>query len=43
MPVSSKSTEGLSENVTNASNINADEIVADKLDSLLDANDRDAI
>ena len=43
MSVSSKSTEGPSEDVTNASNINADEIVADALYSLLDAVDSESI
>jgi hypothetical protein len=43
MSVSSKSTERPSEDVTNASNINADEIVADELYSLLDAVDSESI
>ena len=43
MSVRSNSTDRPSEDVTNASSINADEIVADKLYSLLDAVDSESI
>ena len=43
MSVASKLTVRPSEDVTNASNINADEIVADELYSLLDAVDSESI
>ncbi len=43
MSVGSNSTDRPSEDVTNASNINADEIVADELHSLLDAVDSESI
>ena len=43
MSVRSNSTDRPSEDVTNASNINADEIVADELYSLLDAVDSESI
>ena len=43
MSVRSNSADRPSEDVTNASNINADEIVADALYSLLDAVDSESI
>jgi len=43
MSVCSNSVQGLSEDVINASNINADEIVAEELYSLLDAVDSESI